>query len=123
MVFMIKSHLSQILLELGQKSGCHQKAERCFHFRGYQFPVCARCTGVFIGNIGAVIGYFIYIPYYPLLIAGCGLLFIDWWLQFLNILESTNVRRVITGTIGGYSLTLLYLLGIRIIIQLLMSLI
>ena len=120
---MINNHLSHILLEIGRQSGCHQKPEKSLFLRGYQFPVCARCTGVFIGNIGAIIGYFIYIPYYPLLIAGCGFLFIDWWLQFLNILESTNIRRVITGTIGGYSLTLLYLLGIRSIIQLLISLI
>ena len=33
---------------------------------------------------------------------------IDWGLQFLKILKSDNIRRVITGLLGGFSLTYLY---------------
>ena len=29
---------------------CHQIAERSFHFSGIQFPVCARCTGLYLGG-------------------------------------------------------------------------
>jgi uncharacterized membrane protein len=35
-------------------------------------------------------------------------MFIDWELQYLKILESTNLRRLITGIIGGYSLLTLF---------------
>ncbi|MCB7430270.1 DUF2085 domain-containing protein, partial [Erysipelatoclostridium ramosum] len=28
---------------------CHQKAERSFFIHGYQCPVCARCSGLYIG--------------------------------------------------------------------------
>ena len=28
---------------------CHRKPERSFFFRGKQFPVCARCTGMYLG--------------------------------------------------------------------------
>lgn len=30
---------------------CHRMPERSFHFRGKQFPLCARCTGIMIGYI------------------------------------------------------------------------
>jgi uncharacterized membrane protein len=32
---------------------CHQRPERSFVFRGSQLPVCARCTGLYIGAAAA----------------------------------------------------------------------
>jgi uncharacterized membrane protein len=29
---------------------CHQIPERSFHLSGMQFPVCARCTGLYLGG-------------------------------------------------------------------------
>jgi uncharacterized membrane protein len=29
---------------------CHQLSERSFHVSGIQFPVCARCTGLYLGG-------------------------------------------------------------------------
>ena len=37
------------LMEIGAMTGCHQMPERSFFFKGYQFPVCERCTGLLIG--------------------------------------------------------------------------
>jgi uncharacterized membrane protein len=38
---------------------CHQRPERSFRGRDAQFPVCARCTGLYVGALaGAVIAWF-----------------------------------------------------------------
>lgn len=36
---------------------CHQRPERSFHLAGAQLPVCARCTGLYVGGaIGILLG-------------------------------------------------------------------
>ncbi len=73
-------------------------------------PLCARCTGVLIGQFMSLV----------LLISGLklgffsGIIFIsimgiDWGLQEIKILESTNIRRLITGIVGGYGLFTIYI--------------
>lgn len=34
---------------------CHQKSERSFHRDGSQYPVCARCLGLYLGAMGGVL--------------------------------------------------------------------
>ena len=46
------------LMEIGEALGCHQMPERSFFINGFQFPVCARCTGVIISAIIATIVFF-----------------------------------------------------------------
>lgn len=67
---------------LGHRMGCHQRPDRSFFFRGRQFPLCARCTGV-------LLGYFLAIPLYVLVPADmdfclktAAIMLIDWLLQF-----------------------------------------
>lgn len=94
--------------KLGEISGCHQNPERSFFIHNKQFPVCARCTGAFIGYIvGAIVYPWLQIPILTALFF-CVLMFVDWLLQRLNILTSTNLRRVITGFLCGFSLIQLY---------------
>ncbi|RGF93239.1 DUF2085 domain-containing protein [Ruminococcus sp. AM54-1NS] len=38
-------------MKLGASAGCHQRPDRSFFFHGWQFPVCARCTGVLAGQL------------------------------------------------------------------------
>lgn len=40
-------HLSSAGLYLAASHVCHQMAERSFHTAGFQWPVCARCTGLY----------------------------------------------------------------------------
>lgn len=97
------------LMEAGNALGCHQMPERSFFYKGYQFPVCARCTGVIISAIIATIVFFKKKLPVSLCIAMSGVMLADWGLQYLKIKESTNTRRLITGLIGGFGYTTLHL--------------
>jgi len=89
------------IMRIGQLLSCHQMPERSFFWRGYQFPVCARCLGVIIGHLLAIIiVLFIRVPI-VLGIVFCMIMFTDWFLQYIKVLESTNYRRLITGILGG----------------------
>ena len=93
-------------MRLGNRCGCHQREDRSFKIRGWQFPICSRCTGILTGQLIGIIIYLldkripIYIDFLFLLI-----MFLDWFLQFKNIKESTNFRRFITGNLAGIAQT------------------
>lgn len=116
-----ESILEQVII-IGNKSGCHQQASHSFFYHGKQFPVCARCTGVFIGQVIAVICILfsimsnIILSTTLLLIMG-----LDWFVQEIRILESTNIRRLVTGILGGYGLFNLYAFFLQTIIKLIIK--
>lgn len=96
-------------MQLGELLGCHQMAERSFTYKGYQFPVCARCTGVIISALVVIPLFF----FYKLsLMTACfmsSIMLLDWLFQYFNIKKSTNTRRLITGLIGGFGWTYIHL--------------
>ena len=96
-----KTKLWLILMRIGVLS-CHQMYERSFTFRGYQLPVCARCTGIFIGHLIAI---FLWIMKVRISSSICALLIFimacDGFLQLFKIKESTNIRRLMTGILAG----------------------
>ena len=97
------------LMEIGGVLGCHQMPERSFFVKGFQFPVCARCTGVIISTIMATIYFFKKrLPIWICLVMSSVMLW-DWGMQYLKIRESTNSRRLITGLIGGFGYSTLHL--------------
>ena len=106
---MDKQQLHQRLMKAGKFCGCHQMPERSFFYHGYQFPVCARCTGVVLGQL---VGYLTF-AWFRLSWNGCSfflfLMFLDWYLQKMGLLSSTNPRRLITGLLCGYALGQCYL--------------
>jgi len=104
------------LMKLGRVLGCHQMAERSFFIRNHQFPVCARCTGVLIGSVIAYSLFLIYVPSVIFCFIGCIIMLTDWLIQYFSIRESTNIRRLITGTIGGYALSTIYCIVIKYIV-------
>lgn len=93
-----------ICMVFGQASGCHQLPERSFFFRGKQFPVCARCTGVYLGQAVALLSVKWLRPPLWVVPLFCGIMLADWGVQALKWRESTNIRRLITGLLCGYGL-------------------
>ena len=102
---------------LVHQTGCHRIPERSFFLNGKQFPVCARCTGVLLGNITAYILFFIHTLSIEFYVVGCAVMFVDWFVQYIELYPSNNIRRLITGVIGGYSLASLYCMAMKFIIQ------
>lgn len=87
---------------------CHQIPERSFHIVGEPFAVCSRCFGVYFGLLS---GFAIY-PLWrniddigPLpkfwLFASLIPMTVDWSLNFLGILENTQMSRFLTGLVVG----------------------
>lgn len=104
----LRLSLVNIIDEIGVASGCHRMPERSFFYKGHQFPVCARCTGVFLGQcIALIINIFKNIPC-KTSIACLTIMGFDWGMQEINIKESTNRRRLITGFLGGFGLFNVY---------------
>lgn len=91
--------------------------EHSFHYKGKQFPVCARCTGAFIGYfMGGLIYPFFIIPLWLAFIF-CFFMFSDWLMQRINWIESTNIRRLITGILCGFALMQMYIEAIVFVIK------
>lgn len=106
------------LMDMGHLMGCHQMPERSFFLRGYQLPVCARCTGVIIGEIIEI--FLIYLKTninLTIAILMLCIMGLDWGVQYLKIRQSTNLRRLITGISGGIGLTYIYYRLIALIIE------
>lgn len=83
---------------------CHQMPERSFFFKGYQFPLCARCTGIAIGHLIA----FIVAPFHSFHRSISILMLplaIDGTVQYFTSYESNNRKRFISGLLYGFSFT------------------
>lgn len=109
------------LMATGKRTGCHQRADRSFFFRGYQFPVCARCTGVLVGYLVAIPCYIAWGTSLRLCIIFAAITLLDWVLQYGKLLESTNIRRLVTGICGGYGVLSAQLFFVRTIFRLLIG--
>lgn len=97
------------MMEIGRKLGCHQMPERSFFYKGYQFPVCARCTGVIISSFVALTIFLKKKLPIKICIGMSSIMLIDWLVQYFGIRESNNKRRLITGFIGGLGYSTLHL--------------
>lgn len=91
---------------------CHRIPERTFNIRGIYFPVCARCTGFYIGAfIYFIYAYFFYVEYTVYLITLAILMivpaFLDGFTQLLGTRISNNKLRLLTGLLGGLGLAIL----------------
>lgn len=103
------------LMRLGANAGCHQMPERSFFIGEWQFPVCARCTGLPLGWIAAPLALALLSP--PLWLGPVCLLPMaaDWCAQRWLGHPSNNLRRVLTGILGGFG-HFLFVLHVGLII-------
>jgi len=93
-------------MKFGRAVGCHQKSCRSFFYKNYQFPLCARCTGIVIGEL--IIAPIVLLMGYNniyLNIILFGIMVLDGTLQYFHVLTSNNLRRFITGLGAGFALT------------------
>lgn len=107
-----------MLAELLQSAGdglCHQYPDRTLVALGLYYPVCARCTGIYLGFIVALPvlfavyrgqqrrGSFRWLFYLIAAIASAGMLFDVVSAQY-GVRETSNLIRLITGVTFGGSL-------------------
>lgn len=102
-------------MRFGAAMGCHQMPERSFFYKGYQFPLCARCAGLLIGYLVGIIVWFIY-PF-PLAICAvlCVPMAVDGSTQYLKLRVSTQYLRLLTGILGGIGITMIEIKGLQMI--------
>lgn len=104
------------LMNIGSRLGCHQMPERSFFYKGYQFPVCARCTGLIIGYLLGVLIYFLKVLNWKIAIILCIPLVLDGGSQYLNWRISNQVLRLITGILCGIGIIFLEIWGMKLLI-------
>ena len=95
---------------------CHQMPERSFFLNGYQLPLCARCTGILIGNL---FGLFLS-PLLKFRLHNSLLmipLIMDGSIQYFTTYKSNNIKRLITGILYGYSFVSTFFWLLRFIIK------
>lgn len=107
-----KDSQDQSELKLRNVFICHRIPERTFKIRSHYFPVCSRCTGIYIGAFSYFLFvYFFYVQYSTILILSAAIMviptFFDGLTQFLGFRKSNNILRVTTGLIGGLGLGIL----------------
>jgi len=97
----VKDKIWIVLMKLFSNT-CHQKANRSFFLYNYQFPICARCTGLLLGYfLGIIILFFINEISLYLSLTFSIIMFIDWFIQYKGIKTSNNYRRLFTGSLCG----------------------
>lgn len=107
-----KDSTDQSELKLKKVYICHRIPERTFKIGNHYFPVCSRCTGLYIGAFSYFLFvYFFYVHYSIVLILSAAAMvtptFLDGLTQFLGFRESNNTLRFTTGLIGGLGLGIL----------------
>lgn len=87
--------------------GCHGRKERSFHYKGKQFPICARCTGELVGMVVSLFSCFFFRTSVFTAILIMLPMVADGLIQMFTSYESNNRRRFITGFLFGYGLIML----------------
>lgn len=108
-ILMILTLLNLILKKpyLALFFGCHQKVNHSLSIWGKILPICTRCLGIYFGVMLSFLLSINQVPFYVYLILGIPLI-IDGLLQQYKDIESTHLRRLITGLLFGPTLVFIY---------------
>jgi uncharacterized membrane protein len=107
---------------------CHQIEERSFHFHGFVSPMCARCTGMYMGVVVAAAFYGLrkkrgaaLFPSWGIIavLAGFALMWgLDGFNSYLHLFPNaphvfppSNINRMVTGSLMGINLMTLLIVG------------
>jgi len=85
--------------------GCHGITERCFVINGKPMKICARCFGSTIGHVVSII--VLVLGKLPPWYISCILIVpvaIDGLIQNYLKIMSNNIRRFLTGLLGGFGI-------------------
>jgi uncharacterized membrane protein len=89
---------------------CHRRKERSIKVLGYTFPLCARCTGLWLGfGMGLLLRI---LTLHMSLVFAMTLmlpLIIDGFTQHFGLRESNNLLRLLTGILFGIATHMLFL--------------
>jgi uncharacterized membrane protein len=104
---------------------CHNRDDRSFHYKNRKFPVCARCTGIYLSSI-----IFLVIIIFDksiiktniiMFILGLLLtlpLILDGVTQYMKYRESNNILRFITGILFSVGIIIMTKISVTLIRQL-----
>ncbi len=105
--------ITRLLFFIG-RGICHQLPSRSFIIAGQQLPLCARCTGIYIGVFVCLLYLWLRRRWRGNLVPSLGLvifmaagfipLMLDGATSYLGLRDSSNLLRVVTGILMGYSL-------------------
>lgn len=105
---------------------CHQLPQRSFFFHEHQSPLCARCTGMYLGFMLSVVFLIVRRRYraarlptvavVSMMIGFITIMGIDGVNSTISIIpgapqlyHTTNIHRIVTGTLFGMSMAMLFL--------------
>lgn len=99
-------------LKISSQFFCHRLPERTFKLKGHYFPVCSRCTGLYLGMFSFFIFACFNFVHYSVSVTILGFLMvipttIDGFTQLFGLRESNNYLRFFSGLIGGVGLLIL----------------
>jgi uncharacterized membrane protein len=93
---------------------CHRRKDRSFRISRYTFPLCARCTGLWLGFAMGLLFRFAGLHAPPVFAVALMLpLMIDGLTQLVGYRESNNQLRLLTGVLFGVATNMIFL-GIRL---------
>lgn len=87
---------------------CHGMASRSLEMFGTLMPICARCTGVYLGMLVGILT-FAAMPWIegrllkPMMLIALVPIAVDGVTQALGFRESTNALRVVTGFVAAFA--------------------
>lgn len=94
---------------------CHQRPERSFFIGKYQFPFCARCSGILFGVlIGILFSLIVQFENFYLMVLLWIPMIIDGFTQKYTSYLSNNKRRLITGLLFGFGYIYIFMMLDRI---------